>query len=71
MARNIFPDESGRRALGIVQVAATVPLPAAPRPGLDVGATHVEATAWAVSWSYAAPEDAAAGAVRVRAAVAR
>lgn len=57
MARKILTDECGRRALGIVRVACTVPPAAGQRRGYevgaayDVGATHVEAPDWVVTWS--------------------
>jgi len=54
MARNIFTDEGDRRALGIVRVASTVPPAAAQRHGRDVGAAHIEAPAWAITWSRVA-----------------
>lgn len=63
MARKIFIDECGRKALGIVRVAPTVPsaaaaqpraLDASPQPVRDtcqrLGASGVESTPWAVAW---------------------
>jgi hypothetical protein len=57
MARKIFTDECGRRALGIVRVTSTVPPAATPARAVaaqpsasDAGAAHIEAPAWAVSW---------------------
>ena len=51
MARNISTNECGRRILGIVRTASTVPPAAPPRRAYDVGAAHIDAPAWVVSWT--------------------
>jgi hypothetical protein len=49
MARKILTDECGRRTLGIVRVASTVPPAGAARRGYEVA--RVEAPDWVVTWS--------------------
>ena len=51
MARKILTEECGRRALGIVRVASTVPPAAIQRRGYEFGAARVEAPDWVVAWS--------------------